>query len=626
MGARSKRRALHSKLSTEYVIKASLGKSLEDSEFKDTIMQQLNQRVEATSKGVHRLSIGIHLLLRDYFENCIKDEDFTNVDIPPFLDGCATFGRQIALGLDSVSKPDPLVVALLNKWDHIMPTKPIRFSGDRNTFVNAVEVYFTNYKTYLATTFRSRQRKFEKLWGEMHNIPDNQTYMLRFLINGWTIKDDMPSWTKDEQVKQVVSLHRKILKLDEADIVCIPWLKKNYIAVVIYYAMLSNYFQRCGRKAILLAPIGHMRAKFIHIDSSVLYGIMKSANMIDSNYTTFTDMRDDHWNSILRWRKYLTARQQTYSSFTGTIQTDGVSICIHYRRPKLETDASIEQPFIRDLNDRVIGVDPGRSCIFTGVEMLQGTERRVYKLSRLQYYMECGFTKASKRRVKWNKCIQPVLAALSKHTMKGASMSSLLGYLTSMNEHYDTLWGEYLKPRWARQRFATYSGKQSTIQRFLGSLDDGSGRRIVLAYGDAGFSSSGIRELSVPTSGLVKACAKRYTVQMIDEFRTSQIHHYENAKLAKVTQNGFKVRGLLWCRSTRGCKFVNRDVNAALNMLRCYHGGEERPIALRRTTPKQPDQPVKALPIKPGAVAKRHRRDPGMDANNLHLSPTQNIS
>ena len=625
MGARSKRRALHSKESSEYVIKTSLRKSLEEGEFKEAIMKQIQCRVEAASKGVHRLAIGVHLLLRDYLDNCSKNEDFANLVIPPILDGCATFGRQIALGQEDVAKPDVLVTALLAKWGHVMPSTPQRFPGDRNTFVNAVEVYFTNYKTYLATTFKKRQRMFEKLWAVRHNIPDNQTYILRFLINGWAVNTNLPSWTEDVQVKEVIALHRKVLRLNEGEFVCTAWLKQNYIAVVTYYGMLSNYFQQCERKAILLAPTAHMRAKFIHIDSSVLYGIMKSLKMINSNYFVFTDMRDDHWNSVLRWGKYLTSKQKTYASFTGTIQTDGVAICIHYRRPKPTSVPSTERHFVRNANDRVIGVDPGRSSLFTGVEILQGRDRKVYKLSRAQYYLECGFTKANKRKDKWNKSIQPALDDLSKHTMKGTSTSSLVGYLTAIQKHYDTIWEEYLRRRWGRQRFATYGGKQRTVQKFLESLNDGSGRRIVLAYGDAGFSSNGVGELSVPTCGLVKACAKKYNIQMIDEFRTSQIHHYENVKLAKVKQNGFNVRGLLWCSSTKGCKFVNRDVNAALNMLRCYHGDQERPLALQRNTPKQPDQPMKVLPIKPGAVAKKHRRDPGMDANILHPSPTQDM-
>jgi hypothetical protein len=54
MGARSKRRAVASKESSEYVIKASLRKSLVESQFKRAMIDQINDRVEAASKGVHR--------------------------------------------------------------------------------------------------------------------------------------------------------------------------------------------------------------------------------------------------------------------------------------------------------------------------------------------------------------------------------------------------------------------------------------------------------------------------------------------------------------------------------------------------------------------------------------------
>jgi len=329
----------------------------------------------------------------------------------------------------------------------------------------------------------------------------------------------------------------------------------------------------------------------------------------------------------------LTKRQREYAQFTGTIQTDGVAICIHYRRPllpgvepqgkkKKKKKADVVE-FKREKNDRVIGVDPGRACLFTGVEILPGNKRKVYKLSRPRYYLECGFTLANKRKDNWNKGIQSSLNDMSEHSTKGTSMKTFLGYLGAVLHHYDSLWGEYLKRRWGRQRFATYSGKQSTVHRFLKSLDDGSGRRTVLAYGDAGFSSNGPGELSVPTSGLVKACAKKYKVAMIDEFRTSQIHHQDDVRMSYVSQNGFKVRGLLWCSSTRGSKFVDRDINAALNILRCYNGGENRPVALRRQTPKQPVPTTKVLPKKPGAVAvKRKRRDLGKDADIRYWYPS----
>ena len=50
-----------------------------------------------------------------------------------------------------------------------------------------------------------------------------------------------------------------------------------------------------------------------------------------------------------------------------------------------------------------------------------------------------------------------------------------------------------------------------------------------------------------------------------------------------VKGSGAKVRGLLWCRTTRQhiSKYVNHDLNAALNILDCFML-PERPAAMNR--------------------------------------------
>ena len=43
-----------------------------------------------------------------------------------------------------------------------------------------------------------------------------------------------------------------------------------------------------------------------------------------------------------------------------------------------------------------------------------------------------------------------------------------------------------------------------------------------------------------------------------------------------------EIRGLRWCCSTKCRTFLNRDLNAALNILKCYKSGKERPNYLSR--------------------------------------------
>ena len=116
----------------------------------------------------------------------------------------------------------------------------------------------------------------------------------------------------------------------------------------------------------------------------------------------------------------------------------------------------------------------------------------------------------------------------------------------------------------------------------LGPLDN-----TVLAYGSAKFAPGGKGELSVPTSRAYKECSYRLKTVLVDEFRTSKIH-WEDGSILQLVKKGMHkdapvVRGWLWCHSTimRKSKFVNRDLNAAINILHCATL-PSRPLALQR--------------------------------------------
>ena len=135
-----------------------------------------------------------------------------------------------------------------------------------------------------------------------------------------------------------------------------------------------------------------------------------------------------------------------------------------------------------------------------------------------------------------------------------------------------TLWNEYKKKRWSRQRFWLYGRKRGVLDNFYESIRrrDPS-KRVVIAYGAAKFAPGGRNELSVPTTTMYKTCCRHFPTLLIDEFRTTKLYHVDGALLQTIVRKGSKrqVRGLLWYESPTGNKFVNRDMNAALNILRC---------------------------------------------------------
>jgi hypothetical protein len=340
-----------------------------------------------------------------------------------------------------------------------------------------------------------------------------------------------------------------------------------------------------GRPLFDLVPICRIRAHFITIDSYVLYGLLKEVGLVECNETVFVSMADEHWRSTFCIGKLENGNR----TFTKTMDSDGISLCLHQMRVRNGTDdlrANGSVSFDLVPNDRVVGIDPGGCTIMHAAEILPNGCVVSYELSRCQYYKESGMIDAKRHTEKWNSDIKVSLVALSTVSSKGASLQSFQAYMAVLMQHAEELWLEYMRPRWARQRLRLYGGKKRCFANYFNRLEETSGgRRTVIAYGAAKFAPCAPGRLAAPTTTAYKECSYRFPTVLIDEFRTTQINHETGAAMDKVVRidTGAAVRGLLWCSSTNptGGKFVNRDQNAAINMLRCL-ALPTRPVELCR--------------------------------------------
>lgn len=210
------------------------------------------------------------------------------------------------------------------------------------------------------------------------------------------------------------------------------------------------------------------------------------------------------------------------SRFTGTMETDGVSICVHQRRPSnpnIDTNHHEDQDLPHcgfDLRegDLVAAGDPGgTSLIHLAVPSIGGNKPFIsLKLSKAQYYRESGINDAQRRSEHWNSGIKNALDTMSGVSSKGSGLQSFSAYMTAYLSVQETLWQEYLKPRWARQRLRLYGGKKRTYALFFNKLEalKPPGGRIVVAYGASKFSPSGPGRMAGPTSRLFKECKNRF--------------------------------------------------------------------------------------------------------------------
>jgi hypothetical protein len=82
-----------------------------------------------------------------------------------------------------------------------------------------------------------------------------------------------------------------------------------------------------------------------------------------------------------------------------------------------------------------------------------------------------------------------VSLSLSASSPKGADLGNFTKYLKTVLEQYDTLWNEYLKPRWAHQRMRLYGGKKRVFAKFFKGLVS-KGKKTVVVWRCKGNNNS----------------------------------------------------------------------------------------------------------------------------------------
>ena len=287
------------------------------------------------------------------------------------------------------------------------------------------------------------------------------------------------------------------------------------------------------------------------------------------------------------------------------------------RKPKVEEEDPV-QPLLRELGVApadvvVLGVDPGRrnivyasarvpgeqecgaarECFHPAASVKPPGERvMTWSLTARDYYRLSGVNTHARKLAAWH---QSRLAAWSQlGDLKTGDCVDVLGYMAQAHAISQGWWDEVLKRRHGRWRACIHRSKRSAVDTFWGGVKRDveaalrpSGKRVVVAYGGATFSASGIGNLTVPTTAMYKACARQLPTCLQTEFRTSQVCPRCHAQVHKVwcsldpfQEGGFyrhgketpykkepgvlEVRGLLFCPDCS--KYMNRDKVGSLNI------------------------------------------------------------
>ena len=600
------------KSQSETVVKSCLRSriSLNDLSKKAAILSAIRERVEVFSKRVHIASLAFNLLVRRAFHD-IEDDKIHKVPLPEGFFS-QTFAYQLMLGTDSSEKPFHMITDVYAQCSDLttkLGALP-RHLADRNIYASGAIRFKTNIKNHLVTNLPKMMKKFiysppiqDSLKASQvdNKLPVNwikdASRAIIYSLNNWklTTKDldilaQLPAYVAQEMWR-----HKLILG---PDMMGEAWLKKeeSMERILRYFVFMNRFLGANDLKLCNLLPISKIRSHYMTLDTHSFYGVMADAKIIDPKKcpgSTFVDLGKDHWASTFN----VSPIKGKNATFTGTMDTDGIASTFHFVRPKkvakakpvgrVEKEAALEklsEELQRDPTVDIVAIDPGRSNIIYAVKLVDKKPKE-FVLTRNQYYTESGIFTARRHTEDWHRGIQPSLKALSEASSKGADKSVFLAYLKVVMEHYDVFWSEYLKPRWANQRLRLYGGKKKTFAKFFNRMEEG-GRKIVIAYGSAKYAPGGKNEISVPTSRAFKECSYRFPTFAVDEFRTTRIYNGDHTTVLqdiKRKDTSGKVRGLLWCCSTnqRKSKYVNRDLNAALNIRDCFIS---RPNILTRST------------------------------------------
>jgi hypothetical protein len=585
------------------VVKSALRRYIKHSNtFVNAMVDAIADRVRVVSRKTVDMSIGFAGWIKEQFDG---RPNLVAVQLDGIFE--QTFFQQFMLGVEDAQLPDARILDFHERHPGLRPSAE-RHPGDRNLYSSASKRYLTNFKNALRTNVDNRIRGFVGRYKDLHQLSSTESFTMLYELCGWRLppRTDRGALPMRREVYETIQEHRRILELGEDGQYNKLWLRSNECLepLLRYNILLNRFYERHGLKLFNVVPICQIKSHFVTIDTYVLYGILKEIGFIECNETAFVASKERSWYALFK----ISQLQGNGCTFGCSLETDGISMCLHFERPKevssnefLLSDRDVEAAqFNPGPQDVVLGCDPGRINIYYMAAVLPDGSIRTFVLTRKQYYHDAGINGAKRHAERWNLGIKTHLEALSTVSSKGTNLQTHAAYLLVYYQHREALWAEYTRPRWARQRLTLYGGKKRVFSKFFNHLENeiekaAPGSNVVIAYGAAKFAPGGRGELSVPTSRAHKECVSRVNTKVTAEFRSSKVDYQDDSVLqniAVVSQPKFALRGVLW-NVARG-EFVSRDLNAALNIRRYLL---HRPAILNRrlATGKLQQQIVKRI-------------------------------
>ncbi|KAJ9528068.1 hypothetical protein QJQ45_005661 [Haematococcus lacustris] len=340
-----------------------------------------------------------------------------------------------------------------------------------------------------------------------------------------------------------------------------------------------------------LTPLARAGVHFVKIDSRVLHGVCQQLGLTRETADVFCaePARSQHWD---RWFSTGKLANQGFE-FARTVETDGVSVCVHYTRPlptppappsaagpsssnsspaaapgaaaaaahelglpRIGKGLAEQREFVFNPATQIgVGIDPGVTQAVSAASgvwdpmtgQLQADQLRRWKLTKGEVKHGSGLNNARRDTERWLAPIKPHLQHLAAASSAGTSLEANLKHITITLATWDAVWEVYLDPKWAEQRLRLYGAQDRTLEQFFKKLEEGMAevsmkrhgraKQLVVFFGAASIGTAG----GWGADAVLRACCKvvcrtrgtdqlRGRVVLVDEHRTSRVSSAVNGQ------------------------------------------------------------------------------------------------
>lgn len=485
------------------------------------------------------------------------------------------------------------------------------------TCLSAAEAYqiiemHTCYVNNIFMHFTSRLKKFIKCTAILSGTKYERQKTVWTIYNALAKSD--PSTLEGDNLDWYFLYRCKVLPAGPFEN-CLEYDIKKYPFKYLWHMIwMDTALETYGCKTFSAFPLRHSAIpSYITLDTAYIgRNLLKGVDrkLIGSDRWVTTNQQQIF--SIVFQTHRRIFRKKDYN-FHYLLRTNGYAVDIIFEikgydkwSRKKKTEANEETiPYVENLNQeikngyqnkKIVGADPGKYNLI----YLTDREKKI-KYTKNQRMHETGekrFAKALLKRRRRNG-IEVIESSLSNFNSNTCFLNKFLDYVRAKHEVLKQTLTFYSDMWFRAWDFRKFRLKQKSESKLLNNISKTFGEDCVIAYGDWKGNNQLKHQKATLGIGMRNIIEKKFNIFLVDEYKTSKLHHNCQQELTNAVINGQKKHRCLKCLSCESrfqnsssqsgrSVFVNRDFNAAANIW--YLGvlelfNQDRPASFRRGRP-----------------------------------------